>query len=55
MKKTVFVCLWILIWIQLVVQDKRVNWHSTPFETRLERALNGDAAADASTHVPSIF
>ncbi|KAL3604576.1 hypothetical protein D5086_005435 [Populus alba] len=22
-------------------EDKRVNWHSTPFETRLERALNG--------------
>ncbi|KAL3531201.1 hypothetical protein ACH5RR_010523 [Cinchona calisaya] len=21
-------------------EDKRVNWHSTPFETRLERALN---------------
>ncbi|PIA45494.1 hypothetical protein AQUCO_01700786v1, partial [Aquilegia coerulea] len=27
-------------------EDKRVNWHSTPFETRLERALNrGDAEA----------
>ncbi|KAG5252316.1 MDIS1-interacting receptor kinase [Salix suchowensis] len=23
-------------------EDKRVNWHSTPFETRLERALNGE-------------
>ncbi|CAI0386199.1 unnamed protein product [Linum tenue] len=22
-------------------EDKRVKWHSTPFETRLERALNG--------------
>ncbi|KAJ9169658.1 hypothetical protein P3X46_017821 [Hevea brasiliensis] len=28
-------------------EDKRVNWHSTPFETRLERALNGGAAAEA--------
>ncbi|KAF7818463.1 eisosome protein [Senna tora] len=36
-------------------EDKRVNWHSTPFETRLERALNGDAAEAASTHVPSVF
>lgn len=26
------------------MQDKRVNWHSTPFETRLERALNRGAA-----------
>ncbi|XP_052184726.1 protein JASON-like isoform X2 [Diospyros lotus] len=25
-------------------EDKRVNWHSTPFETRLERALNRNAA-----------
>nr|GMD64140.1 protein JASON [Ipomoea batatas] len=25
-------------------EDKRVNWHSTPFETRLERALNQGAA-----------
>ncbi|XAR61063.1 hypothetical protein NMG60_11034662 [Bertholletia excelsa] len=24
-------------------EDKRVNWHSTPFETRLERALNRHA------------
>ncbi|XP_073000756.1 uncharacterized protein [Typha latifolia] len=24
-------------------EDKRVNWHSTPFEVRLERALNGTA------------
>ncbi|CAK7349328.1 unnamed protein product [Dovyalis caffra] len=34
-------------------EDKRVNWHSTPFETRLERALNGDAAkggAYSTTH-----
>ncbi|KAG2719280.1 hypothetical protein I3760_03G260700 [Carya illinoinensis] len=22
-------------------EDKRVNWHSTPFETRLDRALKG--------------
>ncbi|KAF2294894.1 hypothetical protein GH714_026878 [Hevea brasiliensis] len=28
-------------------EDKRVNWHSTPFKTRLERALNGGAAAEA--------
>ena len=26
-----------ILWI---LQDKRVNWHSTPFEARLERALN---------------
>ncbi|KAL1539637.1 hypothetical protein AAHA92_24093 [Salvia divinorum] len=25
-------------------EDKKVNWHSTPFETRLERALNRGAA-----------
>ncbi|KAK6164424.1 hypothetical protein DH2020_001288 [Rehmannia glutinosa] len=25
-------------------EDKRVNWHSTPFETRLDRALNRGAA-----------
>ncbi|XP_057534606.1 uncharacterized protein LOC130812964 isoform X2 [Amaranthus tricolor] len=25
-------------------EDKTVNWHSTPFETRLERALNRDTA-----------
>ncbi|KAF5763087.1 putative protein JASON [Helianthus annuus] len=25
-------------------EDKKVNWHNTPFETRLERALNRDAA-----------
>lgn len=25
-------------------EDKRVNWHSTPFEARLERALNRGAA-----------
>lgn len=30
-------------------EDKRVNWHSTPFETRLERALNGGAAAGTHT------
>ncbi|KAI3990815.1 hypothetical protein MKX01_011723 [Papaver californicum] len=30
-------------------EDKRVNWHSTPFETRLERALQrGTAGAYAS-------
>ncbi|CAB4291435.1 unnamed protein product [Prunus armeniaca] len=28
-------------------EDKRVNWHSTPFETRLERALNRGGAAEA--------
>ena len=26
------------------VQDKRVNWHSTPFVTRLDRALNTGSA-----------
>lgn len=26
------------------VQDKTVNWYSTPFETRLERALNRGSA-----------
>ncbi|KAL5561977.1 hypothetical protein UlMin_031724 [Ulmus minor] len=32
-------------------EDRKVNWHSTPFETRLERALNTGTAADAySTH-----
>ncbi|KAH7577711.1 hypothetical protein ACOSP7_001289 [Xanthoceras sorbifolium] len=30
-------------------EDKRVNWHSTPFETRLERALNRGAAEGFST------
>ncbi|KAI3806095.1 hypothetical protein L1987_21987 [Smallanthus sonchifolius] len=25
-------------------EDKKVNWQNTPFETRLERALNGDCA-----------
>ncbi|KAJ8432900.1 hypothetical protein Cgig2_014487 [Carnegiea gigantea] len=30
------------------LQDKRVNWHSTPFETRLERALNKDAGRGLS-------
>ncbi|RDX79925.1 Protein JASON, partial [Mucuna pruriens] len=33
-------------------EDKRVNWHSTPFETRLEKALNRSAA---STYVPRVF
>ncbi|XP_019165564.1 PREDICTED: protein JASON [Ipomoea nil] len=28
-------------------EDKRVNWHSTPFETRLERALLNQGAAEA--------
>ncbi|XP_015891328.3 protein JASON [Ziziphus jujuba] len=28
-------------------EDKKVNWHSTPFETRLERALNTRGVADA--------
>lgn len=31
-------------------EDKRVNWHSTPFEARLERALNGGAAEAFVTH-----
>ncbi|MED6223934.1 hypothetical protein PIB30_078960 [Stylosanthes scabra] len=31
-------------------EDKKVNWHSTPFETRLEKALNrGTAAAGGET------
>ncbi|CAM8965405.1 unnamed protein product [Rhodiola kirilowii] len=30
----------ILILSFVVVQDKTVNWHSTPFETRLEKALS---------------
>ncbi|XP_021888540.1 DNA ligase 1 [Carica papaya] len=29
-------------------EDRRVNWHSTPFETRLERALERGAAAASS-------
>ncbi|CAJ1968216.1 unnamed protein product [Sphenostylis stenocarpa] len=32
-------------------EDKRVNWHSTPFETRLEKALNRGAAS----YVPRVF
>ncbi|KAK4281324.1 hypothetical protein QN277_012835 [Acacia crassicarpa] len=36
-------------------EDKKVNWHSTPFETRLEKALNRGAAEVACTHVPSVF
>lgn len=33
-------------------EDKRVSWHSTPFETRLERALNrGSAEGHSSSHV----
>ncbi|PRQ61006.1 putative phosphoric monoester hydrolase [Rosa chinensis] len=33
--------------------DRRVNWHSTPFETRLERALNrGAADAYSSSRTP---
>lgn len=27
-----------------LLQDKRANWHSTPFEVRLERVLNEGAA-----------
>ncbi|GAA0149107.1 RNA processing factor [Lithospermum erythrorhizon] len=27
-------------------EDKKVEWHSTPFETRLERALNSGGAAE---------
>ncbi|XP_004292231.1 PREDICTED: uncharacterized protein LOC101308152 [Fragaria vesca subsp. vesca] len=34
-------------------EDRRVNWHSTPFETRLERALNrGAADAYSSSRTP---
>lgn len=36
----------------VVLQDKRVNWHSTPFETRLEKALNRGAS---SAYVPRVF
>ncbi|KAF3436107.1 hypothetical protein FNV43_RR23199 [Rhamnella rubrinervis] len=31
-------------------EDKRVNWHTTPFETRLERALNRGVAGAYSTY-----
>lgn len=37
------------------VQDKRVNWHSTPFEARLEKALNEATAEVACTRDPSVF
>ncbi|KAK7277486.1 hypothetical protein RJT34_22499 [Clitoria ternatea] len=33
-------------------EDKKVSWHSTPFETRLEKALNGGAA---SAYFPSVL
>ncbi|KAK7393370.1 hypothetical protein VNO78_21923 [Psophocarpus tetragonolobus] len=33
-------------------EDKRVNWHSTPFETRIEKALN---RGSASAYVPRVF
>ncbi|CAL0299659.1 unnamed protein product [Lupinus luteus] len=36
-------------------EDKRVNWHSTPFEKRLEKALSEGAAEAASTCVPHVF
>ncbi|XP_019429102.1 PREDICTED: protein JASON-like isoform X1 [Lupinus angustifolius] len=36
-------------------EDKRVNWHSTPFEKRLEKALSEGAAEAASTYVPHVF
>lgn len=36
-------------------EDKKVNWHATPFETRLEKALNRDAAEAGSTCVPHAF
>lgn len=29
----------------MILQDKRVNWHSTPFEARLDKALQGAAEA----------
>ncbi|KAK4848373.1 hypothetical protein QYF36_012176 [Acer negundo] len=35
-------------------EDKRVNWHSTPFDTRLERALNRGAADAFSSHTYNI-
>lgn len=36
------------------VQDKKVNWHSTPFEARLERALNRGVAEAFSSHTPGV-
>nr|XP_004495071.1 protein JASON [Cicer arietinum] len=36
-------------------EDKKVTWHATPFETRLEKALNRGAAEAASTCVPHVF
>ncbi|WJX11922.1 hypothetical protein P8452_02469 [Trifolium repens] len=30
-------------------EDKKVNWHATPFETRLEKALNRGAAGEAAS------
>lgn len=39
----------------IALQDKRVNWHSTPFETRLEKALNRGPAEAASTYGPHVF
>ncbi|KAK9087801.1 hypothetical protein Syun_030195 [Stephania yunnanensis] len=35
-------------------EDKRVNWHSTPFEARLERALTTGAAEAYSTYPTSV-
>ncbi|KAJ8749084.1 hypothetical protein K2173_013691 [Erythroxylum novogranatense] len=35
-------------------EDKKVNWHSTPFETRLEKALNADAAKVYSYHASNV-
>ncbi|KAJ4822761.1 hypothetical protein Tsubulata_004151 [Turnera subulata] len=35
-------------------EDKIVNWHSTPFETRLERALTGGAIGTHSAHTSNV-
>ncbi|CAI8602793.1 unnamed protein product [Vicia faba] len=35
-------------------EDRKVNWHTTPFETRLEKAMNRGAAEAASTCVPCV-
>ncbi|CAK8571728.1 unnamed protein product [Lathyrus sativus] len=35
-------------------EDRKVNWHTTPFETRLEKAMNRGDAEAASTCVPCV-
>ncbi|ERN18938.1 hypothetical protein AMTRI_Chr07g75920 [Amborella trichopoda] len=36
-------------------EDKRVNWHSTPFEVRLERALNRGDPEAYSSYPPTVY